>query len=164
MHTQHQMADAIRTATAFRPGGVTDYRTAYLSLDAGQSWPFMRGSETITNRALNGWLIAVAACACWAAILMATGGTRPMDATAQMERLARQLERTTAIPSQTANELARVIGQPGYDCRQVACSAELEQRNLVARTRLEQLLAAAQPSDEFSPTTRRRSASIEVAP
>ena len=160
MLMQQKMVDADHTAATFRSDGATDSSTTYLSLEAGQSRLFLSGSETITNRALCGWSIAVAACACWAAILMSTGGTRPAEATARREVLAWKLERTTAIPSQTANELARVIGQPGYDCRQVACSAELEQRNLAARARLQHLLATHQPSDELSATAKRRSASI----
>jgi hypothetical protein len=122
-------------------GGATDHKDAYLWLEAGQSWPFLRGTETISNRRLWGALIVVAVCVGWAGILMATGGMRPMEATAQMELLARKLERTTAIPAEIVSELTRLIGQPGYDCRQVACSAELAVRNGAARTRLEQLLA-----------------------
>jgi hypothetical protein len=128
-------------------GGTTDYRTSYLWLDAGQSWPFLRGLETITNRALRGWLLVVAACACWAMIMMMTGGTRPVDATVQMERLAEKLERTPAIPAETVAAVARVLGQPSYDCRHVACSAQLADRNGAARARLQKLLADKGPSN-----------------
>jgi hypothetical protein len=44
-----------------------------------------------------------------------TGGMRLAETTAQMELLARKLERTTAIPPETVNELTRLIGQPGYE-------------------------------------------------
>jgi hypothetical protein len=64
-----------------------------------------------------------------------------VEATAQMELLAQKLDRATVIPAPTANQLERLIGQPGYDCRHVSCSAELAARNEAARTRLEQLLA-----------------------
>jgi hypothetical protein len=134
-------------------GGMTDYRTAYLWLDAGQSWPFLRlrGSETIiTNRALCGWLIVVSASVCWAAIMMTSGGMRPMEATIQIERLVEALERTTAIPAATANDVARIIGQPWYDCRHVACSGQLAARNRASRTRLKDLLASKVASNELA--------------
>jgi hypothetical protein len=145
-------------------GGTTDYRTTYLWLDAGQSWPFLRGLETITNRALCGWLFAVAACACWAMIMMMTGGTRPVDATVQMERLAEKLERTPAIPAATVTAVARVLGQSSYDCRHVACSAQLADRNGAARARLEKLLADKGPSNalDLSANRKPRPAAAEV--
>ena len=128
------------TAADRARGVATDHKVEYLRVEAGQSWPFLRGTETISNRRLWGSLIVVAACVGWALIVMASGGMRPMEATAQMELLARKLERTTAIPLETASGLTQLIGQPAYDCRQVACSAELAARNEVARSRLHQLL------------------------
>jgi hypothetical protein len=126
-------------------GGNTDYRTAYLWLDAGQSWPFLRTFTPISDRALCGWLLVVAACCFWAMILTATGSTRTAEATFQMERLAEKLESTTALPAETTNAIARIIGQPWYDCRHVGCSAQLSQRNRTARTRLENLLVSKGP-------------------
>jgi hypothetical protein len=145
-------------------GGTADYRAAYLWLEARQSWPFLRGLETITNRALCFWLFVVAACACWAMIMMMTDGKRPVEATVQMERLAEKLERTTAIPAATANAVARVLGQPGYDCRYVACSAQLADRNRTARTRLENLLADKGPSNalDLSASEKPRTAAADV--
>jgi hypothetical protein len=124
--------------------GPPDDATAYLWLDAGQSWPFLRRFETISERALRTWLFVVAACCCWAMIMMMTDGTRPEEATRQMERLATQLEGTT-IPAATANAVARVIGQPWYDCGHAACSAELADRNRAVRSRLKTLLASKGP-------------------
>jgi hypothetical protein len=167
MLKQHTGMDAIPAATAFGPAdtfvaiiqarenladgtaripdrsrsGATDYKAEYLWLDAGQSWPFLRRFETISERALCGWLFVVVACSCWALIMMMTDGTRPEEATLQMERLAQKLESTAAIPAATAIAVARAIGQPWYDCRHVACSADLADRNLTVRTRLENLLA-----------------------
>ena len=87
-----------------------------------------------------------------------------MDATAQMELLAKKLERTPAIPSETASEIARVIGQPRYDCRHVACSAQLADRNRTTRTRLENLLANKGPLNELdlNANNKRREAAAEV--
>jgi hypothetical protein len=140
IQANEKLADG--TAPDRSRSGATDHKAKYLWLEAGQSWPFVRGTETVSNRALWGSLVVVAACIGWAVILMASGGMRPMEATAQMELLARKLERTPAIPPETASGLTRLIGQPGYDCRQVACSAELAVRNEAARTRLEQILAS----------------------
>jgi hypothetical protein len=162
MRTQQDMTDAIPAVTGGTAripdrslSGVAGHRTAYLWLDAGQSWPFARGTETISNRALCGWLIVVAACVGWAAIMITTGGMRLAETTAQMELLARKLERTTAIPPETVHELARLIGQPGYDCRQVHCSAELAVRNEAARTRLQQLLASKGPGNGLDVSANR---------
>ena len=140
IQANEKLADG--TAPDRSRSGAADHKAAYLWVEAGQSWPFLRGTEAISNRRLWGSLVVMAACVAWALILMATGGMRPMEATAQMELLARKLERRTAIPSETASGLARLIGQPGYDCRQVACSAELAARNEAARSRLHQLLAS----------------------
>jgi hypothetical protein len=140
-----------------------DLRARYLWLDAGQSWPFLRGLETISNRALSAWLFVVAGCVCWAMIMMvAGGGTRPMEATVQMERLAEKLERTTEIPAETAN--ARLIAQPWYDCGHAACGPELSARNQTARTRLENLLADKGSSNalDLSASERPRNATAEA--
>ena len=134
-----------------------DDRAEYLWLEAGQSRPFLRGTEMISNRVLRGWLIVVAACVGWAAILMATGGMRPADTTVQMELLAQKLDRRPAIPADTANELARLIAQPGYDCGHVACSAELAVRNEAARTRLKLLLATKVPANARDVSASRTS-------
>jgi hypothetical protein len=144
--------------------GAPDHATAYLWLDAGQSWPFLRRFEPISERALCSWLFVVAACCCWAMIMMMTDGTRPEQATRQMERLAAQLETTTAIPAATATAVARVIDQPGYDCRHVACSAELADRNRAVRSRVKTLLAGKGPSDElaFDAHKRTRAAAAEA--
>jgi hypothetical protein len=111
--------------------------------------------ETISNRALCAWLFMVAAGACWFMIMMMTGGPRTGEATVQMERLAEKLDRATAIPTETANGIARVIEQPGYDCRHVSCSAELAVRNEAARTRLKQLLASKGPANGLDASANR---------
>jgi hypothetical protein len=128
-----------------------DPRTAHVWLDAGLSRPSFRGLDTITDRALCGWLILISACVSWAAILVVTGSKLgPMDATAQMEMLAKKLERTAVIPSETASEIARVIGQPWYDCGHVACSAQLEERNRAVRAKLSDLLATKERSNDLN--------------
>jgi hypothetical protein len=125
------------------------------------SRPSFRGLDMITDRALCGWLIVISVCVCWAAILVVTGSrVGPLDATAQMELLAKKLERTPAIPSETASEIARVIGQPWYDCRLVACSAQLADRNGTTRSRLENLLASNELA--FNANKKRREAAAEV--
>jgi hypothetical protein len=181
VRTQQKAMDTVPSATGFGPAdtfvaviqaheklaadtarfphrsrsGATDDKAAYLWLEAGQSFPYLRGTEMISNRALRGWLIVVAACVGWAAIMMATGGMRPADTTAQMELLAQKLNRRTAIPADTANELARLIARPGYDCDHVACSAELAVRNEAARTRLKQLLASKVPANALDVSASR---------
>jgi hypothetical protein len=141
-----------------------DLRTAYVWLDAGLSRPSYRGLDMITDRALWGWLIVISACVCWAAILVVTGSrVGPMDATAQMELLAKKLERTAAIPSETASEIARVIGQPWYDCGHVACSAQLGECNRAVRAKLSGLLATKERSNDLSASQKRRADSVALS-
>ena len=78
-----------------------------------------------------------------------------MKATAQMERFAENLERVTAIPTKTAREIARVIGQPGYDCNHVTCSAQLKERNRAARAKVSSLLATNEVVQEVSASQKR---------
>jgi hypothetical protein len=189
MLTQPGLTDSIRAATAFRPEdpavavvrtkvpgrtaripdharrGTPDYATTYLWLDAGQSWPFSRSFEATSERVLFGWLFVVAAGCCWAMVMMMTDGTRPMEATLQMERLAEKLESTTAIPAATGNAVSRLLVQPWYDCGHVACSAQLADRNRAARARLEKVWASKDRSNEPDPHTSRqpRTAAAEVA-
>ena len=87
----------------------------------------------------------------------------PMNATAQMELLAKKLERTAAIPSETAIEIARVIGQPWYDCGHVACSAQLEERNRSVRAKLSGLLATKERSNDLSASQKRRADSVALS-
>ena len=58
-----------------------------------------------------------------------------------MERLATQLAAAEAIPAKTADEISRLLRRPDYDCRQIACEAWLEKRNLAARNKLQTVLA-----------------------
>jgi hypothetical protein len=166
MLRQQEVTTAI-PATARIPdharSGTSDCATRYLWLHAGQARPFVGKFERISERVLFGWLFVVAACCGWAMSTMITGGTRPEEATLQMERLAAKLEGTTAIPAATANAVARLLGQPWYDCRHVACSAELAHRTEAARGRLQQLLASKGPANDLDPSasrTPRRSAEI----
>ena len=141
-----------------------DFRTAHVWLDAGLSRPSFGVLDTITDRALCGWLILISACVLWAAILVVTGSkVGPMDATAQMELLAKKLERTAAIPSETASEIARVIGQPWYDCGHVACSAQLGERNRAVRAKLSGLLATKERSNDLSASQKRRADSVALS-
>jgi hypothetical protein len=165
IHKDNVPSGATRAAHHAVTDVTDDLRTARVWLDAGLSRPSFRGLDTITDRALCGWSIVISACVCWAAILVVTGSrVRPMDATAQMELLAKKLERTPAIPSETAIEIARIFGQPWYDCRHVACSAQLADRNRTTRTRLENLLANKGTSNELAlnANKKRREAAAEV--
>ena len=151
-----QTSDNAPGAPRATTGRMYDPTIAYLWLDAGLSRPYFRGSDTISHSALCGWLMAVFACACLAAVLVwADSRMRPMEATAQMERFAENLERVTAIPTKTAREIALVTGQPGYDCNHVACSAQLKERNRAARAKLSSLLAMKEVVQEVSASQKR---------
>ena len=151
-----QASDNVPGAPRATTGSMYDPTIAYLWLDAGLSRPFFRGSDTISHPALCGWLMAVFACACLAAVFVWTDSRmRPTEATAQMERFAENLERVTAIPTKTAREIARVIGQPWYDCNYVTCSAQLKERNLIARAKVSSLLAMKEVLQEVSANQKR---------
>jgi hypothetical protein len=80
---------------------------------------------------------------------------RPTEATVQMERFAENLERVTTISAKTAREIARVIGQPWYDCNHVTCSAQLKERNRAARAKVTSLLAMKEVLQEVSARQKR---------
>ena len=73
---------------------------------------------------------------------------RTILATNQIEKLTEILERATAIGPNEAREIIQLIRQPIYDCNQVACSAEIEQRNRLARSKLKSQLARKALPDE----------------
>jgi hypothetical protein len=141
-----------------------DLRATHVWLDAGLSRPSFRGLDTITDRALCGWLILISVCVSWAAILVLTGSkVAPIQATAQMELLAKKLERTAAIPSGTAREIARAIGQPWYNCAHVACSAQLEERNRAVRAKLSDLLATKERSNDLNASQKGPADSVALS-
>jgi hypothetical protein len=128
-----------------------DPKTTHVWLDAGLSRPDFRRLNIITDRALCAWSIVISACVLWAAILVGTGKRiGPMEATAQMELLTRKLERTAGIPPETVSEIARITGQPWYNCGRVTCSAELQQRNSAIRAKLGDLLATKERSNDLA--------------
>ena len=66
---------------------------------------------------------------------------RTVLATDQIEKFTAILERAKAIGPNEAREIIQLVRQPIYDCNQVACSAALEQRNHLARSKLKSQLA-----------------------
>jgi hypothetical protein len=155
---------AARAARLANSDIMDDPKTTYVWLDAGLSRPAFRGLDTITDRALCGWLIMISACVFWAPILVGTGSRNgPMEATAQMELLTKKLERTAGIPTETVSEIAQVMGQPWYNCGRVACSAELQQRNSAVRAKLGGLLATKERSDDPSASRNHRALSVVIS-
>jgi hypothetical protein len=133
------MLGAARVLHQTGAGVTDDPRIAHLCLDAGQSRIPLRGAGTASDRVIALWLIAIFACACIAAIFMQSE-SRATLATAQMERLAAQLERTTAIPAPTADAIARALEQPLH-CAPGPCDFEAQARDKSVRDHLRQLLA-----------------------
>jgi hypothetical protein len=88
-----------------------------------------------------GW----SALACGFAVLLILGASstrqQVLDNTTVIERLATKLEPTERIKPGTVREVAQLLRRPDFDCRQIACDAWLEKRNLAARARLETILA-----------------------
>jgi hypothetical protein len=123
-------------------------RTAYLWVEAGQAAPFSKRWRAGSERAVCNWLMLLyVGLGALAIVTAISTKTAPLDATAQLERLAARLARSATIPSSVTSEIARVIEQPVYDCRRVACSAELEARNRIVREQLKQLMAMKEGDD-----------------
>jgi hypothetical protein len=88
---------------------------------------------------------------------------RTLEATVRMEQLTTILSHSKAIAPGTAREITQIIRQPMYDCGQVTCGPVLEQRNRIARLKLEALLQPALLHEikrsaraQLAPHTRRR--------
>ena len=69
-----------------------------------------------------------------------------LEATVQLERLAKKLESAKVIAPETASEVSRLMQRPRFDCRQTACEAALEERNHAVRSRLKTLLDRRAPA------------------
>ena len=65
---------------------------------------------------------------------------RALEATIRMERLATNLEHAKRIAPETKLEIVGLIGQPRYNCDQVACRSATATRNRAVRTRLQTVL------------------------
>ena len=112
---------------------------------------------------LKGGVAAIAFSGAVALFWVARGTVPPLEATAQMERLAAKVERAQSIPPDTVREITRLIGQPWYDCNQVACNAQLQARNSAVRNRLKTLIATKTPLNDFA-GARKRSSSLSLMP
>jgi hypothetical protein len=95
------------------------------------------------RRVFGAFGLTALACGFAVLLILGAGSTRHqvLEKTALMERLATALADARMIPPKTARDIAQLIRQPQYDCRQLACDAWLERRNLAARARLETILA-----------------------
>jgi hypothetical protein len=160
------VADLVTSGARDGAGGRTgDPKTAYLRLDCGQAEPFVKRWDAASGRAVCTRLMLLFVGVCLAALLVGTASrSRPLDATAQMERLAERLARAPSLPAPTQSEIARLLEQPWYDCSRVACSAGLEARNRHVRDQLRRLMAKREIKDQIGssemPTTSKRASAI----
>ena len=141
---------------------------SYFLIDAGHPRTIFRPPADFAQRlAWEKWLkgaIAVAACGSVAALLLAGTTVSPLEATVQMERLAARAEHAKRIDADTGHEIARLIGQRWYNCNQVACSAQLQQRNRAARGRLGAVLQAKAPESEFGASRKAMAGGAQLTP
>jgi len=102
-------------------------------------------ADAVARHAWRQWLTGLIATLAFAAatgLLVAAGaGPSPTEATARLEHLAAKVARAPVIDPYAAQEIERLVGQPGYDCSHVACSGDVAARNAAARARLATLLA-----------------------
>jgi hypothetical protein len=95
------------------------------------------------GRSLTRLLLALGGTVAGAALVASVVPVRPFEATVRMEQLARQMERARVLAPETIATVNRLMSHPSYDCRQVPCRLELQQRNRAARDRLHAVLSAA---------------------
>jgi len=89
-------------------------------------------------------------------VLASVSAKHPLQATAEMERLAAKVQQTKVIPVETRDVIERVFDGRPYDCSQVSCNAELSARNRVARAALTQALANKSAENKLPGTTGSR--------
>jgi hypothetical protein len=128
---------------------------SYFLINAGHPRALLRppadlGQRLVWGKWLKATVGAIAFSSAVALSLAASGAGRPVEATVQMERLAAKVEHAKSIHPKTAHEIMGLIGQPWYDCNQVACSAPLKARNSAARNRLQTLIAKKTPLNNFA--------------
>jgi hypothetical protein len=91
---------------------------------------------------IKGLMTVLAACFVIGTLVALNNNFGPDETTTRMERILTQLERMHSVRPETAQAVARIISQPGYDCERIACDANLKARNMAVRFRLETTLAA----------------------
>jgi homoserine kinase len=88
--------------------------------------------------------IGLSSLACVVAFLVVAGAGsgrhQAFENTVIIERLATRLAHADTISPETAGEISQLLRRRDYDCRQLACDAQLEKRNLAARNRLQAIL------------------------
>ena len=102
------------------------------------------------RKSLNDTFAIVAICAAAAWLWTVGSGSRPLEATIQLERFAASIEHTGSVDPGTARDLGRMLALPGYDCARVACSAAVQVRNSAVRARLVTLMAMKRRSDTIT--------------
>src|SRR5262249_20812521 len=75
------------------------------------------------------------------AIGAGSGRHQALERTVVIERLATTLARARTISPGTLHEISQLLVRPDYDCRQIGREASLQQRNALARARLQTILA-----------------------
>jgi hypothetical protein len=88
--------------------------------------------------------IGMSSLACVLAFLLLVGAgshrNQAFENTVIIERLATRLTHADTISPETAAEVSQLLRRRDYDCRQLACDALVEKRNLAARNRLQAIL------------------------
>jgi hypothetical protein len=106
-------------------------------------------SNPAQRRVWTMWLLCLLAFigANVAIIFLFNKGFSPNDTTAQMEQIAKQLERMKTIKPEVAQVIERIISLPRYDCSRVECPAVLAEHNRAVRARLTSMLAGVSPQE-----------------
>jgi len=103
--------------------------------------PLTADDRIAWKRWLKGLGAVIASTLAIGLVLAPESGTRPLEATVQMEKLAAKLEQMKAIHPTTAQAITTLVLQPSYDCHQVVCSPAVQARNSIARARIAATLA-----------------------
>jgi hypothetical protein len=88
------------------------------------AWRPPAGPEQIVlEKWLKGFLAAIAVCVAAIGLVTALNNNfGPSATTDRMERIVAQLDRMNAVRPETAQAIARIISQPGYDCARIKTS------------------------------------------
>ena len=107
--------------------------------------PVVQSLREMRGRPLARLLLVLAATVAVVVLAASSIPMRPLEATVQMERPAVKMERARILAPETIDAVARLMSRPSYDCRQVPCRLELQQRNQAARDRLHAVFLGAHP-------------------
>jgi len=97
-------------------------------------------SKTHWRYTLVGYVAAVCTLGIVAMLVGRSERMQAVEATAQMEQIARTLSQMTTVARDTTTTVRQIMARREFDCTRIVCNPALAERNLIVRARLEALL------------------------